>query len=95
MHFFQHDRHGVSGHASATALLFLPLTAIVCASWRPTARRTVGVLLTGWIVLVDGMRTALGMHHAWNVLLGTALGLGVGRVAVEVVPRSSRSRVRS
>ncbi len=82
MHFFALGGHGVSGHAAATALLAYPVRDVLLRSARPHARRFAMVFLAAWAVIVGWSRVWLGMHHAWNVLLGLGLGIWTSRAAV-------------
>jgi membrane-associated phospholipid phosphatase len=77
--------HGVSGHAAAAALLFGPVVAVALRGASPRARRLAAAGLLLWIAFVGYSRVALGMHFAWNVLLGFAIGAVCGRAGVHAV----------
>jgi len=78
MHWFAGFGHGVSGHASAAALVPWAAREIV----RTRTARTIAVALAiVWLVVVAWSRVWLGMHHAWNVLLGVAIGTWTGHAA--------------
>jgi membrane-associated phospholipid phosphatase len=83
MHFFSAFGHGVSGHAAATALLFFPLAAILGRELDRPTRTALEIALATWVVLVAWTRMSLGMHYAWNVLLGLGVGLYVGHVVTK------------
>jgi membrane-associated phospholipid phosphatase len=84
MHFFATDGHGVSGHASGSALLFFPLVVVAAQRMARPYRVVLAIGLAAWIALVAGTRMALGMHFAWNVILGLAIGLFCGHTAAHV-----------
>ncbi len=79
MHFFAADGHSVSGHAMGAALAVFVLP--------PRAR----AFAVAWALLVAWTRVALDMHFVWNVLLGLALGAGMG-YAADVIVRDRRAR---
>jgi membrane-associated phospholipid phosphatase len=81
MRFFAMDGHGVSGHASAAALLYWPVRDILARGVRVPVRRAVGAALIAWAVFVGWSRVWLGMHFVWNVVLGFAIGGFTGFVA--------------
>jgi membrane-associated phospholipid phosphatase len=74
--------HGVSGHAIAAAMVASPLRFVLAKDARRRTRRVVTVLVFVWMVLVGWSRMWLGMHYLWNVMLGLAVGLFVGRSVV-------------
>lgn len=79
MHFFAQGGHSVSGHAMGAALVVFVLP--------PRAR----VFAVAWALFVAWTRVALDMHFVWNVLLGLALGAGIG-YAADVIVRDRRAR---
>ena len=81
MRFFALAGHGVSGHASAAALLYWPVRDILARGARLSVRRAVGAALIAWAVFVGWSRVWLGMHFVWNVVLGFAIGGFTGFVA--------------
>jgi membrane-associated phospholipid phosphatase len=81
MRLFALDGRGVSGHASATALLFWPVRDVLARSATPRARLLVTAVLIAWAVVVCWSRVWLGMHFVWNVSLGLAIGFFTGFVA--------------
>jgi membrane-associated phospholipid phosphatase len=95
MHFLAPGGHGVSGHASAAALLFWPVRDVLARSATPRARRVVTAALLAWAVLVGWSRVWLGMHFVWNVMLGLAIGLFTGFVATRAARPGRRALVDS
>jgi membrane-associated phospholipid phosphatase len=85
MHFGAMGGHGVSGHASAAALLYSPVLSILAKHLGTKGRRAVRVGLLGWASLVGWSRVYLGMHFLWNVALGFAIGSLAGSCAARVV----------
>jgi membrane-associated phospholipid phosphatase len=83
MRWFALDGHGVSGHAAATALLALPVRHVLLRRFRPLVRNLVAAALLVWAGVVAWSRVWMGMHHAWNVIAGLALGLWTGSGAVD------------
>ncbi len=82
MTFFHLHGHGVSGHASAAAVLYGPMSGVLARGWPAVARRALAAALAGWIVLVAWSRVWLDEHFLWNVLLGAAVGVWTGLAAV-------------
>jgi len=81
MHFLAPNGHGVSGHASAVALVYVATNRILTRSARPSVRRAVRAALLAWAVVVGWSRIYLGAHFAWNVIVGLAVGYFTGSVA--------------
>lgn len=73
MHWLARNGHGVSGHASAGALLFGPARVLTDGASRATRAITI-VLVVAWALAVGWSRVRLGMHYVWNVELGLAYG---------------------
>ena len=94
MHYFVLHGHGVSGHASAAMLLAWPVHDVLARDAPPRVRMLATALVIAWALFVGWTRVYLNMHHAWNVLLGLALGYWSGRAAcVAYAERwSARSR---
>jgi membrane-associated phospholipid phosphatase len=92
MHFFATDGHGVSGHASAAALLCEPVHDILARGATPRVRRGVRAGLIAWALFVAWSRVWLGMHFVWNVVLGLAIGFFTGSAAARALP-SPRSLI--
>lgn len=88
MRFFATGGHGVSGHASAAALLYSPVLELLAEPWGPSGRRTARIGLVGWAGLVGWSRVWLGRHFLWNVALGFAIGSFTGACAARVVASS-------
>jgi undecaprenyl-diphosphatase len=82
MQFFAPGGHGVSGHAAAAALLVLPVHDVWLRGASPRSRRLAAVLLTAWAAIVGWSRVWMGMHFAWNVLAGFAIGFWASAGAV-------------
>lgn len=82
MAFFALDGHGISGHASSSAVLFWPLYSILCRELSKIKQYAVGAILMGWTTMVVWSRMWDGRHYLWNVMLGMALGFSIGYVAV-------------
>jgi membrane-associated phospholipid phosphatase len=89
MRFFSFAGHGISGHASATALLVLPAHEVWLRRAAPLKRTLVTALLVGWVAIVCWSRVWLGMHHVWNVLAGLALASWTSAAAVSAWRRST------
>jgi membrane-associated phospholipid phosphatase len=86
MHFFALGGHGVSGHASAAALVYFPVRDVLARRARlPPIRRAVGIGLLAWPAFVGWSRVYLGMHFLWNVILGFAVGSFTGLVATRAL----------
>jgi membrane-associated phospholipid phosphatase len=86
MHFFALDGHGVSGHASAAALVYLPVRDVLARrACLPPIRRAVGIGLLAWPAFVGWSRVYIGMHFLWNVILGFAVGAFTGFVATRAL----------
>jgi len=81
MHFLAGDGHGVSGHASAVALVYVATHDILTRNAPRMVRRAVGTGLLAWVVIVGWSRVYLGAHFVWNVVLGLAIGHFTGSVA--------------
>ncbi|HEY1954045.1 MAG TPA: phosphatase PAP2 family protein [Polyangiaceae bacterium] len=81
MHFFAFGGHGVSGHASASALWFWPTYEATRGASRPT-RALVAAGLIAWALLVGATRIWLDAHFLWNVLAGFLIGEETGRAGV-------------
>jgi membrane-associated phospholipid phosphatase len=90
MRFFGLGGHGISGHAAATALLLLPTRDVLLRGRRPLARHLATAALLVWVGIVAWSRVWMGMHHAWNVLAGLALGLWTSAAAVAAWRESER-----
>lgn len=73
MHWFAANGHGVSGHASAGALLLGPVRVLTVGARRPL-RVSASSAAIGWALVVGWSRVWLGMHFLWNVALGLLLG---------------------
>jgi membrane-associated phospholipid phosphatase len=93
MHFFHAFGHGVSGHAAATSFLFFPVAAIIGRDLDKPTRTALEVALATWVVLVAWTRMSLGMHYAWNVLLGLGIGLYCGHVVTKEWAIANHQRV--
>ena len=87
MRFFALDGHGVSGHAAAAALLLYPARDVLARDAAPRTRRAVGLVAIAWALFIGWSRVWLGMHFAWNVMLGLALGAFAGRAAARTFER--------
>jgi membrane-associated phospholipid phosphatase len=86
MRFFALGGHGVSGHASAAALIYFPVRDVLARRARlPPIRRAVGVGLLAWPAFIGWSRVYLGMHFVWNVILGFAVGSFTGFVATRAL----------
>jgi membrane-associated phospholipid phosphatase len=86
--FFGIHGHGVSGHASSASLLALPVRDVLLRERARSTRAIAGVLLVAWALFVGWSRVYLGMHHAWNVVLGLGLGFSCARAATTAFTRS-------
>jgi len=73
MHWFASGGHGVSGHASAGALLLGPVRVLAAGAHR-VVRASAVILIIGWGLLVAWSRVWLDMHYVWNVGVGLLLG---------------------
>ena len=82
MRFLALHGHGVSGHAAAAALLILPARDVWLRRASARSRHLAVVLLTTWAAVVGWSRVWLGMHFAWNVVLGFAIGFCASSGAV-------------
>jgi len=82
MRFLALHGHGVSGHAAAAALLILPARDVWLRRASARSRHLAVVLLTTWAAVVGWSRVWLGMHFAWNVVLGFAVGFCASSGAV-------------
>lgn len=89
--FFHLHGHGVSGHASAAAVLYGPLLGVLARGWPPAWRRVLAAALVAWLLLVGWSRVWLDEHFLWNVLLGWSAGLWTGHLALREW-RSARER---
>jgi undecaprenyl-diphosphatase len=67
-----------SGHAARAILL-----AVLTLSWGPV---WLAVILCLWAPLVALARVAMGVHYLTDVLVGAVLGLGVGVLALLLLP---------
>jgi membrane-associated phospholipid phosphatase len=81
MRFFALGGHGVSGHAAAAALLFAPVRCVLMRGARRRLRWIASGAMLAWAAWVGWSRVYLGMHFAWNVTLGLAIGFFTGSVA--------------
>ena len=81
MHLFASGGHGVSGHAAAASFLALALSRTLARDLAPARERALTIAVFAWAAIVAGSRIYLGMHFAWNVLLGVGIGLSVATVA--------------
>jgi len=80
MHWFALGGHGVSGHASAAALLVGPVFA--STRGKPRAFRiAVASALIAWALLVGATRIWTNNHYMWNVLAGYVVGACPGCAA--------------
>jgi undecaprenyl-diphosphatase len=93
MRFLAPGGHGVSGHAAATALLVLPVRDVWLRRATPLSRHVAAASLSVWAAVVGWSRVWLGMHFAWNVLAGVAIGFWASSSAVAVW-RQSGARER-
>ncbi len=82
MRFLALHGHGVSGHAAAAAVLILPARDVWLCRASPRSRHLAVALLTTWAAVVGWSRVWLGMHFAWNVALGFAMGFWASSSAV-------------
>lgn len=82
MRFFALQGHGVSGHAAAAAALILPVRDVWLRRASSGARHLAVSLLTVWAAVVGWSRVWLGMHFAWNVVMGFAIGFWASSGAV-------------
>jgi membrane-associated phospholipid phosphatase len=88
MAFFAGGGHGVSGHASAAALLATTYAWVAGRRW-PRWRRVIAIVFGAWVLLVAWSRVWLGAHYAWNVMLGLALGWVTARAALRAFLRTA------
>ena len=91
MHWFSHG-YGVSGHAALAGALFFTVRDVLARDIPDRQRALLGAALAAWIVLVSWSRVALGMHYAWNVLLGAGIGLFVSREVAAATLFSGENR---
>ena len=82
MRFLALGGHGVSGHVAATALLVRPVRDVWLRRASPLRRNLATIALIAWTMVVGWSRVWLGMHFAWNVLAGAAMGAWAGGAAV-------------
>lgn len=85
MHFFASGGHGVSGHASASTVLFFPLLDSVRGA-SPDVRVAIALALVAWALFVGATRVWLDQHFVWNVLAGYSVGAVAGWLACEAKP---------
>lgn len=83
MHLFALGGHGVSGHAAAVSLVAVTLSRVLGRDLAPSKRRALAASAFSWAAIVAVSRIYLGMHFAWNVLLGLGVGISVASVAVK------------
>ena len=83
MEFFALDGHGFSGHAAVAALLVLPIRNVLLRRRSRRMRNALTVLVLAWVGVVGWSRVFLGMHFAWNILAGLAVGFWASAAAVE------------
>ncbi len=88
LHLMALDGHGVSGHASAVALLFWTVRGVLERNVRDPLRRLGEAGVLAWAILVCWSRVYLGLHFAWNVILGFAIGSFTGRRAWSALARA-------
>jgi membrane-associated phospholipid phosphatase len=79
MHWMALGGHGVSGHASAAALLLWTVRGRLGTGG--PLRRVATTALLGWAITIGWSRVYLGQHFLWNVMLGFAIGSFTGSVA--------------
>ncbi len=91
MHFFAFGGHGISGHANAAALLLFPIRDILAARSSRRTRAVITIVFVSWALFIGWSRVAMGMHHAWNVVLGWAFGFYVSRVVTAMAARDPRA----
>jgi membrane-associated phospholipid phosphatase len=82
MRFLALHGHGVSGHAAAAAVLILPVRDVWLCRASSRSRHLAFALLILWAAVVGWSRVWLGMHFAWNVVLGFAVGFWASSDAV-------------
>jgi len=82
--FFGIHGHGVSGHASSASLLMSVVTDVLARDRKRSTRMILGGVFFAWALFVGWTRIHLGMHHAWNVVLGLGLGFVCSRAATRV-----------
>jgi len=81
--FFHLGGHGISGHATASALLLWPIMHILFKEAKKILRTVAYILLIGWPCLVGWSRMWDDKHYLWNVLLGFAVGFSSGYAVVK------------
>ena len=83
MMFFNIEGHGISGHATSSALILWPIRNILLKDRSEAVRTMVSVLLISWAFMVAWSRMWHGRHFMWNVLFGLAIGFSAGYAAVK------------
>lgn len=95
MRFLARDGHGVSGHASAVALVCVATCNILTRDTRPAIRRAGCAGVRVWALIVGWSRIYLGAHFVWNVVLGFAIGAFTASIAARTCIASGTRSERS
>lgn len=81
-----------SGHAAASAALYITLALILSPHLEKRARIAVRVIATILIALIALSRVYLGVHYASDVAGGLVLGIGWSWVTLKLLPQAAAPR---
>ena len=89
LNFFHLNGHGISGHATASALLLWPIIKILLKDAKKIIQVAGNILLIGWPCLVGWSRMWDDKHYFWNVLLGFAIGFSASFAVVKSLQKQN------